>query len=124
MFFSSQIWVTIAAEDLELLVEFYRQLFAQSPSLYYPHSYAEFQLPQLRLGIFRPQKEHLAEFSPPGRGSFSLCLEVPDLEQAIEVLTNWGYPPPGPILNADHGREIYGYDPLGHRLILHQTHRK
>jgi hypothetical protein len=51
----------------------------------------------------------------------SLCLEVANLDQAIARLTHLGYPPPGPILTASHGREIYAYDHDGNRLILHQA---
>ncbi len=50
----------------------------------------------------------------------SLCLEVIDLEAAIAHLTDLGYPPPGKILTASHGREIYAADADGNRLILHQ----
>ncbi|EDX77907.1 hypothetical protein MC7420_7645 [Coleofasciculus chthonoplastes PCC 7420] len=35
-------------------------------------------------------------------------------------MSNMGYPPPGEIIVASHGREIYAYDPNGNRLILHQ----
>jgi hypothetical protein len=41
--------------------------------------------------------------------------EVPGVE--FKAL---GYPPPGEIITASHGREIYTYDPAGNRLILHQ----
>ncbi len=51
----------------------------------------------------------------------SLCLKVPDLEVAIAHLTRLGYPPPGEILTASHGREIYAYDPDGNWLVLHQA---
>ena len=48
----------------------------------------------------------------------------PNLEQAIACLTNLGYTPPGEIIEASHGREIYAYDPAGNRLILHQGKKK
>ncbi len=51
----------------------------------------------------------------------SLCLEVSNLEDAIAHLKTLGYPPPGNISIASHGREIYAYDPDGNRLILHQN---
>jgi hypothetical protein len=50
----------------------------------------------------------------------SLCLEVEDIYGAIAHLTAIGYPPPGSLMTTSHGREIYGYDPDGNRLILHQ----
>ena len=51
----------------------------------------------------------------------SLCLEVTDLPMAIAHLTDMGYPPPGEIIAASHGTEIYAYDPDNNRLILHQS---
>jgi hypothetical protein len=52
-----------------------------------------------------------------------MCLEVNNLEDVIAHLTDLGYPPPGEIAIASHGREIYAYDPDGNRLILHQSHK-
>ena len=51
----------------------------------------------------------------------AVCLEVADLERAIACLSELGYSPPGEIITASHGREIYAYDPTGNRLILHQS---
>lgn len=95
-----------------------------------PNRYAEFELPGLRLGIFRPkEKEGEGEViqnsklkiqnSLRERG-MGLCLEVEDLEAAIAHLTDLGYPPKGKILIASHGREIYAYDPEGNWLILYK----
>ncbi|MBD2741211.1 VOC family protein [Coleofasciculus sp. FACHB-1120] len=112
--------VTLATVDLELLVPFYTNLLNQNPNPYIPTIYAEFQLSGLRLGIFRPKETHVSEFESTKSG-MSLCLEVTDLEGAISHLTALGYPPPGEIFIASHGREIYAYDPLGNRLILHQA---
>jgi hypothetical protein len=109
-------FVTLADADGEILVRFYTLLFGQEPSVYIPKVYAEFQLPGLRLGIFKPK--HGEEFE--GRGGMSLCVEVVDLVGAIAHLTSLGYPPPGEIAIASHGREIYAYDPRGNRLILHE----
>ena len=113
--------VTLATPNLEALVPFYRQLLAQAPHPYIPNVYAEFQLPGLRLGIFKPKKSHLSEFANTSQGCLSLCLEVNDLEAAISHLSALGYPPAGDILTASHGREIYAYDPIGNRLILHES---
>ena len=51
----------------------------------------------------------------------SLCIEVENLKEAIASLTALGYPPPGEIIEASHGTEIYAYDPANTRLILHQS---
>ncbi|MBD1943918.1 VOC family protein [Coleofasciculus sp. FACHB-712] len=112
--------VTLATVDLEVLVLFYTNLLNQNPNPYIPNIYAEFQLPGFRLGIFRPKETHLSEFES-AKSGMSLCLEVTDLEGAISHLTGLGYPPPGEIFIASHGREIYAYDPIGNRLILHQA---
>lgn len=113
--------VTLADTNAELLVRFYTQLLGQEPKPYIPSVYAEFQLPGLRLGIFKPKQTHYQEFQNHHQAAMSVCLEVSDLESAIGHLTALGYPPPGDILTAAHGREIYAYDPAGNRLILHQS---
>ncbi|GET42045.1 VOC family protein [Microseira wollei] len=124
-------FVTIASVDVERLVNFYTKVFQKNPQNYIPNAYAEFDLPGLRLGIFKPRETHRQEFDGIG-GSMSLCLEVKDLEDAIRAvaqaganahLTASGYPPAGEIIAASHGREIYAYDPDGNRLILHQSAR-
>lgn len=119
-FYLSTVFVTLADANSERLVQFYTQFLQLEPHLYIPHMYAEFQLPGLRLGIFKPQPIHVKEFSQSDFSGMSLCLEVNDLEAAIDRLKKLGYPPPGEILTASHGREIYAYDPAGNRLILHQ----
>jgi hypothetical protein len=117
--------VTIASVNFDLLVEFYTQLLASPPQAHIPHSYAEFLIAGLRLGLFYPQsgdRSPSAEFGHSSHSTISLCLEVDSLELAIDRLAQLGYPPPSPIIIAAHGREIYAYDPDGNRLILHQTH--
>jgi predicted enzyme related to lactoylglutathione lyase len=114
-------FATLAATDMDTLVGFYAQLLAQEPKLYIPDVYAEFQLSGLRLGIFKPKENHRVEFENSAQSGMSLCLEVDDLEKAIAHLTSIGYPPPGEITTASHGREIYAYDPANNRLILHQS---
>jgi len=122
----SDVFVTLVDPDGETLRGFYSLLFG-APSVHIPKVYTEFRLPGLRLGLFKPQKSHTAEFS--GRplqylqsraGGMSLCVEVVDLEEAIAQFTALGCSPPGEITIASHGREIYAYDPLGNRLILHE----
>lgn len=113
-------FITLASPHFEQLVTFYQGLLGIDPHPHLPDRYAEFQLPGLRLGLFCPQADHQAEFAAPSSGAMSLCLEVADLEAAIARLSDLGYPPPGPVITASHGREIYAYDPVGSRLILHQ----
>lgn len=112
-------FVTLASHNLEKLVNFYTQLLGQEPKQYIPNVYAEFQLPGLRLGIFRPKVTNQQEFES-AKSSMSLCLEVNDLEGAIAHFTAMGYLLKSEIFTASHGREIYAYDPAGNRLILHQ----
>ncbi len=116
-----QAFVTIATAKNDDLVNFYRQLFNLQPNPYIPEVYAEFQLKGLRLGIFQFSGVNQLEFANPLGSTMSICLEVLDLEMAIAHLHNIGYPPPGEIMTASHGREIYAYDPIGNRLILHQS---
>lgn len=113
--------LTLATDDLEKLVLFYTKILQQEPQPYIQSVYAEFQISGLRLGIFQPKLQARAEFENIGKGRMSLCLEVVDLESAIAHLTTIGYPPPGEIVTASHGKEVYAYDPDGNRLILHQS---
>jgi predicted enzyme related to lactoylglutathione lyase len=114
------IFITIATDNLQFLVEFYSLLLQQQPDVYRPAIYAEFRLDKIRLTIFQPKLERQSEFNNLG-SSISLCLEVEQLEQAIALISELGYPPPGDIIEASHGREIYAYDPIGNRIILHQS---
>lgn len=116
----SQAIITLATFDLETLVGFYTH-FLSRPTTYIPNVYAEFQLASLKLGIFKPKQRDSSEFEYSAKSKMSLCLEVSDLESAIAQLTALGYPPPGSIITASHGREIYAYDPDGNRIILHQA---
>jgi catechol 2,3-dioxygenase-like lactoylglutathione lyase family enzyme len=114
--------VTIATQDIDTLVNFYSDLLDKPPINFIPRVYAEFEFIGLKLGIFQPKENHNAEFQTSANSKISLCLEVNNLEAAIAHLTNIGYPPPGKIAIASHGREIYAYDPDGNRLILHQRY--
>lgn len=113
-------FITLASSQFDRLVHFYQGLLGIDPHSYRPDRYAEFKLPGLKLALFRPQADHQAEFAAAASGPMSLCLEVADLEAAIARLSDLGYPPPGPVITASHGREVYAYDPVGSRLILHQ----
>jgi predicted enzyme related to lactoylglutathione lyase len=119
----SNVFVALADWDGDTLSAFYQALFGKEPSAQVPQVYAEFQLPGGRLGLFNPKVAHRPEFDAPSSGGMSLCLEVEDLDAAIAHITYLGYPPPGHIQHASHGREIYAYDPCGNRLILHESGR-
>ncbi len=119
--------VTLASQQFDGLVDFYCKLLNLRPVVLMPNRYAEFELPGVRLGIFQPKEEKKvggreSEGVEETRrdGGMALCLEVEDLEAAIAHLTDLGYPPPGKIRIASHGREIYAYDPEGNWLILHE----
>jgi predicted enzyme related to lactoylglutathione lyase len=117
-------FVTISSTNFDLIVEFYSQLFDSEARSYRPGVYAEFAIGGLRLGIFQPRASPLENRSKQSRhhnGGMSICLEVTNLEQAIDKLSQLDYPPPGDIITASHGREIYAYDPDGNCLILHQS---
>jgi len=120
--FYSRAWVTIAATDWTTVVEFYQEFLGCLPEHLIPGTYAEFVLVGgLRLGIFSPKAGNASEFARAAGSGLSLCLEVNDLEGAIARLQELGHAPPGEIITASHGREIYAYDPAGNRLILHQA---
>jgi hypothetical protein len=114
-------FVALAASNHAQLVGFYQQFLGIDPQPFTPNVYAEFQLPGLCLGIFKPSRNHGDEFNHSTQAGMSICLEVGTLESAISRLTDLGYPPSGPIIIASHGREIYAYDPAENRLILHQS---
>ncbi|TAF07544.1 MAG: VOC family protein [Nostocales cyanobacterium] len=116
----NNVLVTIGTVNFDKLVNFYIQLLEQEPKNLIPDVYAEFQISNLSLGIFKPKKNNESEFAVNTKSPLSLCLEVSNLENAITHLQSLGYPPPGEISTASHGREIYAYDPDGNRLILHQ----
>ncbi len=113
--------LTLASRNFDGLVRFYAQLLSREPDVFQANVYAEFDLSGLKLGIFRPgatpHPPHPASHAISG---WSLCLAVEDLETAIAHLTTLGCPPPGEIIIAAHGREIYAYDPDGNWLIVHE----
>jgi predicted enzyme related to lactoylglutathione lyase len=121
-FASKAVFIAIADLDGHTLKNFYQALLEQDPVVDIPNVYAEFALEGgLRIGLFKPSNAHQREFTSLSSGSMSLCIEVESIEGAIAHLTTLGYPPPGPIQQTSHGREIYAYDPQGNRLILHET---
>lgn len=115
-----QAFLTIGAVNFAEVVNFYQNLLERKPQPYSPERYAEFQLPGMVLGIFRPQSDHAGEFSQSRHSGFSLVLEVANLEMAIARMAEVNPAFDGnAVVNASHGREIYGYDPAGNRLIFH-----
>jgi catechol 2,3-dioxygenase-like lactoylglutathione lyase family enzyme len=113
-------FVTIGASNWEKSREFYQLLLDQAPLTIIPNAYAEFQLPGLRLGIYRPGPVGSISRSPVDQGHLSLCLTVDSLEAALDHLAAIGHPVEGPIGIASHGREAFAADPDGNRLILYQ----
>lgn len=117
--------LTISTPHFDRLIAFYQRLLDQEPVAVIPNIYAEFLLPGVKLGIFSPKASNSdLEGFENLRGlttGMSLCLEVENLEHAIAHLSDFGYPPPGPIITASHGREIYAFDPDGNWLILHES---
>ena len=105
------LFVALADLDGHTLTRFYQALLGQNPVVDIPEVYAEFVVPGMRIGLFKPSNTHRAEFASLSSGSMSLCIEVEKIEEAIAHLTALGYPPPGAIQHTSHGREIYAYDP-------------
>jgi predicted enzyme related to lactoylglutathione lyase len=118
-FIYQKAFITIAAVDLKTVVNFYQQLFDRQPDVYLDNIYAEFHLNDLCLGIFKPKDR--PEFANSAGSGMSICLEVENLETAIAHLTEIGCSIPDKITTASHGKEIYIYDPVGNRLILHES---
>ncbi len=120
-----RVWITLAPQDFAKSCDFYQQLLGKVPdrTLTKPGNpdkciYAEFQLAGLTIGLYQPKAPQTG-----GSSSLSLCFQVENLEEAIELVTSLGYPPPGEIMTPSHGREVYAYDPDGNRLILYQQNR-
>ncbi len=113
-------FLAISTDNIQASTDFYSQLLQKQPDIYRDSVYAEFKLEKLRIAIFKPKPDRQKEFENLG-SSMSLCIEVENIDIAIATLTNIGFPPPGKIIEADHGKEIYAYDPDGNRLILHQS---
>lgn len=136
-------FVALSSHQVARQVSFYQSCFLLEPRVH-TATYAEFLLPGLKLAIFEPSAAHATEFSgkplqaatppetsqstlsqstlsQPTSNAMSVCIEVENLDAAIAHLHSLGYPPPGDIIDASHGKEIYAYDPDGNRLILHQS---
>jgi hypothetical protein len=148
-FCCTEAFLTLAAIQFDRVVAFYTNLFEQPPQTLIQNTYAEFCLPGMRLGIFRPkaapplptdapalddpatspcvpkpalnQTQLQRFYQPEPIQGFSLCLETNNLEAAIARLTQLSPLPLGPVITASHGQEFYAYDPEGNRLIIHQA---
>ncbi len=116
----TEVFVAIAAIDLAPIVQFYEAVFSCKPVHVQGDRYAEFHLGQLRLSIFKPSTQNESEFSAQSSG-LSLCLEVDDLDAFTQHLRTLGLSVSTSIMTASHGRELYIYDPLANRLILHEA---
>ncbi|MEB3213125.1 MAG: VOC family protein [Leptolyngbyaceae bacterium] len=114
-------FVALAATEFDASVKFYQDVFGDSPRPYLTNRYAEFHLPGMKIGLFKPQDSHIHEFSRSAGAGLSLCVEVTDLEGAIAHIQHLGYETPSLIHTASHGREAYVYDPGGNRIILHEA---
>lgn len=117
-------YIAIAAFDIDQTVDFYSQLLQLKPEKYLTNVYAEFVYQELRLAIFKPKIDNIAEFNNSQGSGMSICLEVADLEDAIAFLAKIGDPPSTDILVSSHGKELYVYDPSGNRIILYQKNNE
>jgi predicted enzyme related to lactoylglutathione lyase len=116
----SDAFVVFASGDIAKLTSFYTKILGQIPKKHIPNIYTEFQLPGVKLGIFKPKSDHELEFSNSNHSKMSLCLEVENLENAIAYLKKLDCTIAQKITIASHGREIYAFDPDGNRIILHE----
>lgn len=127
---------------------FYRSLLGE-PARSLGAGYVEFHLVGgLRLGIFQPQPDQADRFRAadpaaiadselnsginsglnsgiqsepePEIGPMGLCLEVPNLEAAMERAIACGARVRSAIRLASHGRELDAIDPVGNWLILYE----
>jgi predicted enzyme related to lactoylglutathione lyase len=116
-----RILVTIGTDKIEESVNFYQKLFGYPPNKYQKNIYAEFNLQDFTLGIFKPRTGEEEDFCNPDKKSrMSICLEVEDLELAIANLQDFGYPHIIKIKEGSTMRETYVQDPSGNRIIIYQ----
>jgi predicted enzyme related to lactoylglutathione lyase len=109
--FFSRAWLAIAVQSLTGSVQFYQTLLGDGAVFRQIGKYVEFDLGDLRLGLFEPKPDAASEFDQRGHNPMSLCLAVADLDQTG---------PSTPIYLASHGRETYLLDPDGNRIILYE----
>lgn len=111
--------VAIAAINFDEMKQFYCRILQQEPARSIQDVYVEFQLPDLRLGLFKPRPDNRPEFLHDTRSTASIVLEVLDIDEAAKHFRAVGCTP-GKIIDAFHGKEFYVYDPAQNRLIIHE----
>jgi predicted enzyme related to lactoylglutathione lyase len=123
--FFSRSWLAIAVQSLTGSVQFYQTLLGDGAVFRQIGKYVEFDLGDLRLGLFEPKLESASEFDQRGQNPMSLCLAVTDLDQTLAQLAAQSLIPDQPpsIYRASHGREIYLFDPDGNRIILYESQK-
>ena len=113
--------VSIGAENVEQICQFYQALLNQPPSIYRESIYAEFNLSGLVLAIFKPRpNEHDEFFNEEHKGGLSICFLVENLQQIINHLVDLGYKEELSPKTTRTMKELYIYDPEGNRIIFYQ----
>lgn len=111
--------LAIAAINFNEMKEFYSKILQEEPIRHIKDVYVEFQLPELRIGLFKPRPDNRPEFMHDTRSTASIVLEVIDINDAANHFRSVGCTP-GKIVDTFHGKEFYAYDPAQNRLIVHQ----
>lgn len=111
--------LAIAAIDFDEMRQFYSKILQQEPTRQIKDVYVEYQLPDLRIGLFKPRPDNRPEFMHDTRSTASIVLEVTDIDAAIKHFNAVGCTL-GKIIDTFHGKEFYTYDPAQNRLIVHQ----
>jgi predicted enzyme related to lactoylglutathione lyase len=131
-------WMAIAVQSLTGSVQFYQTLLGDGAVFRQIGGYVEFDLGDLRLGLFEPKPEASPEFAQRGQNPISLCLAVTDLDRSLAAFCerraaalasqsadnsadDLPSNPAPTIYQASHGRETYLYDPDGNRIILYEA---
>jgi predicted enzyme related to lactoylglutathione lyase len=111
--------IAIAAINFDEMQQFYTTILQQEPTSRIRDVFVEYQLPELRLDLFKPREANRPEFQQNTRSTLNIVLEVRDIEAAAKHFASVGCQP-GKIIDAFHGKEFYAYDPAQNRLIVHQ----
>lgn len=117
-------FLALGSNKFEESVAFYSKLLGREPAERIGDYYAAFELPEVRLGIFRPREQNSQDFENPvaNQAGLSLVFYVPDLPKAMETVLALGHPAPGPVAENSKGREVYVFDPTGNRIILFEKY--